>query len=64
MLEQMAHEVRERIDRDILTITRAEAILTQEAAEKALREEYPSLMESWEEYQVKLRLIHAGQSSR
>lgn len=42
---------------------KARKVMAREAAEEELRNEYPSLMESWEEYQVKLRLIQSGNSS-
>lgn len=39
-------------------------VMEQQGTEEALRNEYPSLMQVWEEYQVMLRLIQAGQLSR
>jgi hypothetical protein len=64
LLEQMSQEICIQIDKDILTDMQAIIIVEQEAKERSLREEYPTLMEAWEEYQVKLKLIQAGQLTR
>jgi hypothetical protein len=42
----------------------ARIVMARQDEEEALRNEYPSLMKSWEEYQVMLRLTQAGQLSR
>lgn len=64
ILNTLAQSISDEIDKEILTMLQATRIVQQEATEKALRDEYPTLMEAWEEYQVKLRLIQAGQLSR
>ncbi len=64
VLDTLTQQISDEIDKEILTVCNATLIVEQELKEKMLREEYPTLMESWEEYQVKLKLISAGQLTR
>jgi hypothetical protein len=60
----MALEIQKEIDMVILQEFEAASIIEKQQKEAALRDEYPALMEAWEEYQVKLKLIEAGQLTK
>ena len=57
----LSRQMQEEIDMVILQELEAASIIEQQKREEALRAEYPSLKEAWEDYQVQLKLIEAGQ---